>query len=69
MNLPPDLLTQLDVNSPTWKIIKLWLEDKKKVKIDLLIGADTHDKSNHIRGALQFINECLALEKAAVVGR
>lgn len=65
MNLPPDFAKNLDVNSPTWKVIKMWLEDKKKVKTDLLIAADTHDKSNQIRGSLQFITEILALEKAA----
>lgn len=65
MTLPPDFAKHLDVHSPTWKIIKLWLEDKKEVKINLLIAADTHDKSNQIRGSLQFINEILALEKAA----
>ena len=65
MALPPDFAQYLEVNSPTWKILKLWLEEKKKVKTDLLISADTHDKSNQIRGSLQFINEILALEKAA----
>lgn len=65
MALPPDFAEHLDVNSTTWKIIKLWLEEKKKTKTDLLIAADTHDNSNKIRGSLQFINEILALEKAA----
>lgn len=65
MKLPPDFAKNLDVNSPTWKIIKLWLEDKREVKVNLLISAETHDKSNQIRGSLQFINEILALEKAA----
>lgn len=66
MALPPDFAQYIDVNSPTWKIIKLWLEDKKVIKTDLLIAEDSHDKSNRIRGSLQFINEILALEKAAL---
>ena len=69
MALPPDFTQYLEVNSPTWKNIKLWLEDKKKIKTDLLISAESHDKSNQIRGALQLINEFLALENAAVNGR
>lgn len=66
MALPPDFLQYVDFNSPTWKTIKAWLEEKKVIKTDLLISADTHDKSNQIRGSLSFINEILALEKAAV---
>ena len=69
MALPPDFLQYVEFNSSTWKTIKGWLEEKKKTKTELLIGADTHDKSNQIRGALQFINELLALEQAAAQGR
>lgn len=69
MALPPDFAQYLELNSPTWKTFKLWLEEKKKVKTDLLIGETTHDKSNQIRGSLQFINEILALEQAALQGR
>lgn len=65
MSLPPDFAKNIEVNGPTWKIIKLWLEEKKSIKTDLLIGATTHDQSNQIRGSLAFINEILALEKAA----
>lgn len=65
MALPPDFLQYVDFNGPTWKTIKGWLEEKKKTKTDLLIAAESHDTSNKIRGSLQFINEILALEKAA----
>jgi len=69
MALPPDFLQYVDFNGPTWKTIKGWLEEKKTIKTDLLIAEPTHDKSNQIRGSLQFINEILALEKAAASGR
>lgn len=64
MALPPDYLSYIDFNGPVWRVIKMFLEEKKKTKTDLLIQADSHDTSNKIRGALQMINELLALEKA-----
>ena len=69
MAVRPDFINHIEFNGPTWKALKMWMEDKKQTKIDLLIGAETHDKSNQIRGSLQFINEILALEKAAASGR
>jgi len=62
----PDL-TQLDVNTPTWKLLKAWLEKKKETKIGLLIGSKDHDESNRLRGALSIIDELFAAEKAAIL--
>ena len=55
----------IDFNGPTWRGIKMWAEDKRNTKVSMLIGADTHDKSNQIRGAIQLLSELLALEQAA----
>lgn len=69
MALPPDFAQHLDVNSPAWKAFKLWLNEKRETKTNLLIAESTHDQSNRIRGSLQFISEILALEQAALQGR
>lgn len=59
-----DPVEYLDFNSPSWRAIKMYLEQAKEKKIGMLITANTHDGSNQIRGALVFINELLALEKS-----
>lgn len=66
-NTLPDLAQSLDVNTPTWKLIKTWLESKQETKIAMLVGSKEHDESNRIRGALSVIAELLALEKAAIL--
>lgn len=48
-----------------WQLLKTWLLEQKNNKVGLLIQADTHDKSNQIRGALAMIQQILALEEAA----
>lgn len=55
----------IEFQGVTWKNLKLYLEDLKKTKLDLLVSADTHDKSNQIRGAISVISQILALENAA----
>lgn len=62
-----DYKQYIDFHGETWRAIVAWAEESKKSKIGLLIGADSHDKSNQIRGSLLFINELLALEKAATL--
>lgn len=48
-----------------WKVIRMWLEHQKELKIRLLIGADTHDKSQELRGAVKVIDQMLLLEDRA----
>lgn len=60
--LPQDFEQYMEFQGATWKTLKTWLEEKKATKIGILISADTHDKSNQIRGALSIIEEILALE-------
>ena len=55
----------INFNGPEWAAIKQLLLDKRESKIKLLIQAETHDKSNQLRGALIVITELLNLEEAA----
>lgn len=55
----------INFNSAEWAAIKQMLLDKQEKKINLLIQADTHDKSNQLRGSLMVITELLGLEDAA----
>ena len=48
-----------------WNALKLWLLATQENKIGLLVSADSHDKSNQIRGSLAMLREILALERAA----
>ena len=55
----------INFNGPEWAAIKRLLLEKKEIKTNLLIQADTHDKSNQLRGSLMLITELLSLETAA----
>lgn len=55
----------INFNGPEWAAIKQLLLDKQAMKTKLLIQADTHDKSNQLRGSLMLITELLNLEEAA----
>lgn len=57
--------TYINFNGPDWAAIKKILLEKKEKKTNLLIQADTHDKSNQLRGSLSLINELLNLEESA----
>ena len=64
--LPPNWLHELEINGPTWRLLRVWAKEKKQQKIDLLVSSGSHDTSNQIRGAITMLNELLALEHAAV---
>ena len=55
----------INFHGAEWAAIKAVLLEKRETKTKLLIQADTHDKSNQLRGSLYVINELLALEDAA----
>lgn len=59
----------IDFEGPTWRALKMYLEQAKERKVAMLIGESTHDKSNQIRGSIGFIAELLALEKSRPTGR
>lgn len=61
-----ELEKHLNFAGQDWYILKKWLEEAKENKIGLLITADTHDKSNQIRGALSIIQTLLKMEEAAL---
>lgn len=63
-----ELSKYINFNSPEWRAIKLWLEETKEIKIEMLIGTSDHDKSNQIRGALSMIQALLKLEEIAAQG-
>lgn len=54
----------INYHGQDWNNFKLWLQARFDTKVSLLIAEPSHDKSNQIRGAISFINEILALEKA-----
>lgn len=61
MNNPMDI----NFGGRDWIMLRAHLEKMQKDKIGLLIGADTQEKSDKIRGALSVIQQLLALETAA----
>jgi hypothetical protein len=56
---------KINFHGPEWKNLKLWLEAKQLQKTEMLISSKDHDNSNQLRGAITFIKELLAQEKAA----
>lgn len=60
-----DYSQYIDFNSETWRAVAAWADQTQQLKVKMLIGEPTHDKSNQIRGSLSMIGELLALEKAA----
>lgn len=64
-----DTTKHIDYGSPMWAALRAYLQKQRDSKLGLLISADTHDKSNQIRGAIQMLDTILRLEHAAVTGR
>lgn len=56
---------KINFHGPEWKTLKLWLEQKQQQKTEMLVSAKDHDSSNQLRGAITFIKELLAQERAA----
>lgn len=57
--------SHINFHGAEWAAIKKILKDMQEKKINLLISAETHDKSNELRGSLKVITELLRLEDAA----
>lgn len=60
-----DLAKVFNFNSPEWVALKNYLEEQDQNKMALLLGAKTHDDILELRGAVKFIRQLLAIEKAA----
>lgn len=60
-----DYSQYIDFNGETWRAIAAWAKQSQELKVKMLIGESSHDKSNQIRGSLSMIGELLALERAA----
>lgn len=58
-----DYLSHIQFEGATWRAFKSHLEKMKENKIRLLVSEDSHDKSNRIRGAIEVIDQLLALDK------
>lgn len=56
---------QIMFHGRDWALLKAYLVHQKELKLQMLVSATDHDKSNHIRGALGMIQALLALESAA----
>lgn len=56
----------VDFGGPQWTAIKLYLEEAKESKIGLLIAPQDERKSDNLRGAIEFINQLLREEAAAL---
>lgn len=57
----------INFGSHEWRIIRAWIEQQRETKIRMLVGTDTHDKSQELRGAIKFIETMLSLEKTALM--
>lgn len=57
--------SHINFHGAEWAAIKKILKEMQEKKINLLITAETHDKSNQLRGSLMVITELLRLEDAA----
>lgn len=62
-----DYLQHIQFEGATWRALKHHLEVTKQNKIGLLVAESDHDKSNRIRGAIQVIDQLLALDKPTAV--
>lgn len=60
-----DLFKEVYYDSQDWLKIKSYLEEQKASKVRQLIGSETHDHSNELRGAIKFIDSLLRAEEAA----
>lgn len=61
--MQPEL--QITFKGRDWTLLKAYLEEQQKLKLQMLVSAVDHDSSNKIRGALGMIQTLLSLEKAA----
>ena len=56
-------MDQIQFEGATWKALKHYLEQAREKKVKLLVSSDTHDESNRIRGAIQMLEQLIALDK------
>lgn len=61
-NTPTHLI---NFKGPDWAVIKAWAEKEQKKCLARIVGPQTHDETNTIRGRLQQLGMLLALENDA----
>ena len=64
---PVNLKAHISMHSPEWAVLKKWALREKELLVQKLVKAETHDQSNKLRGAIEFINQLLAVEKDAAI--
>lgn len=63
-----ELEKYLDTRSNTWIVLKKYLENEEKIKVERLLGEFDHDKSSELKGAIKFIRLLLKVEEDARKG-
>jgi ABC-type molybdate transport system ATPase subunit len=58
-----DYLQHIQFEGATWRAIKHHLEEVRANKVRLLVSSETHDESNRIRGAIQVLDQLIAMDK------
>lgn len=67
-NLTPiNLKAHISMHSPEWAVLKQWANRERELLVQKLVKTDSHDKSNKLRGAIEFIDQLLAVEKDAAI--
>lgn len=56
-------LEHVQFEGATWRALKHHLEVKRNNKVGMLVASTDHDESNRIRGAINMLDELLALDK------
>lgn len=64
---PVNLKAIISMHSPEWAGLKKWATRERELLVQKLVKADTHDKSQELRGAIKFIDQLLAVEKDAAI--
>lgn len=64
---PVNLKAIISMHSQEWAGLKKWALREKELLVQKLIRAESHDKSNELRGAIKFIDQLLSVEKDAAI--
>lgn len=64
---PVNLKAIISMHSPEWAGLKKWALREKELLVQKLVKAESHDKSNELRGAIKMLDQLLAVEKDAAI--
>lgn len=60
------MFSKISPHSSEWAAVREELLNLRSTKVQQLIGAKEHDRSNELRGAIQLIDTLLYAEEAAI---